>query len=90
MKKSGVKPHQANEQVSVATMSRRHLIQGALLSTVAASALVVAAEPLAHQGGDPKVEVEGIECKLMRLYSNDLPKHVNEVMEYFDDTPEML
>ncbi len=26
----------------------------------------------------------------MWLYSNDLPKHVNEIMEYFDDTPEML
>jgi ketosteroid isomerase-like protein len=90
MKKSGVKPHQADEQVSVAKMSRRHLIKGALLSTVAASALVVAAEPSAHQGGDPKAEVEGIERKLMWLYSNDLPKHVNEIVGYFDDTPEML
>jgi ketosteroid isomerase-like protein len=90
MKKSGVKPHQVEEQVSDAKMSRRHLIQGALLSTVPASALVEAAEQSAHQGGDPKAEVEEIERKLMWLYSNDLPKHVNEIMEYFDDTPEML
>src|SRR5258708_27666643 len=90
MKKSGVKPHQVDEQVSDANMSRRHLIQGALLSTVAASAPVEAAEQSAHQGGDPKAEVEAIERKLMRLYSNDLPRHVNEIMEYFDGTPEML
>ena len=89
MKQSGVKPHQA-EQMSDAKMSRRHLIQGVLLSTVAASVLVVAAEPSAHPGGDPKAEVEAIERKLMWLYSNDLPRHVNEIMEYFDDTPEML
>jgi ketosteroid isomerase-like protein len=90
MKKSRVKPHQIDEQVLDSKMSRRHLIQGALLSTVAASALVVAAEPSAHQGGDPKAEVQAIERKLMSLYSNDLPRHVNEIMEYFDDTPEML
>ena len=57
MKKSGVKPHQVDEQVSDARMNRRHLIQGALLSTVAASALVEAAEQSSHQGGDPKGEV---------------------------------
>jgi ketosteroid isomerase-like protein len=90
MKKSGVKPHQVDEQVSDANMGRRHLIQGALLSTVAASAPVEAAEQSAHQGGDPKAEVDAIERKLMWLYSNDLPRHVNEIMEYFDDTPEML
>ena len=90
MKKSGVKLHQVDEQVSDANMSRRHLIQGALLSTVAASAPVEAAEQSAHQGGDPKAEVEAIERKLMWLYSNDLRRHVNEIMEYFDDTPEML
>jgi hypothetical protein len=48
MKKSGVKPHQVDEQVSDANMGRRHLIQGALLSTVAASAPVEAAEQSAH------------------------------------------
>jgi ketosteroid isomerase-like protein len=90
MKKSRVKPHQIDEQVFDSKVSRRDLIQGTLLSTVAASALVEAAEPSAHQGGDPKAEVEEIERKLMWLYSNDLPKHVNEIMEYFDDTPEML
>ena len=90
MKESGVKPHQVDEQASDANMSRRHLIQGALLSTVAASAPVEAAEQSAHQGGDPKAEVEAIERKLMWLYSNDLRRHVNEIMEYFDDTPEML
>src|SRR5258707_7707982 len=90
MKKSGVKPHQVDEQVSDANMSRRHLIQGALLSTVAVSAPIEAAEQSAHQGGDPKAEVEAIERKLMWLYSNGLPRHVNEIMEYFDDTPEML
>ncbi|WP_206997633.1 hypothetical protein [Trinickia mobilis] len=61
MKKSGVKPHQADEQLSDAKLSRRHLIQGA----VAASAPVEAAEPSAHRGSDPKAEVEGIERKLM-------------------------
>jgi hypothetical protein len=90
MKKSRVKPHQIDEQVFDSKVSRRDLIQGTLLSTVAAPALVEAAEPSAHQGGDPKAEVEEIERKLMWLYSNDLPKHVNEIMEYFDDTPEML
>ena len=90
MKKSGVKLHQVDEQVSDANMSRRHLIQGGLLSTVAASAPVEAAEQSAHQGGGPNAEVEAIERKLMWLYSNDLTRHVNEIMEYFDDTPEML
>ena len=90
MKQSGVKAHQVDEQVSDANISRRHLIQGALLSTAAASALVAAAEPSAHQGGDTKAEIEAIERKLMWLYSNDLPRRVNEIMEYFDDTPEML
>ena len=90
MKKSGVKSHQVDEQVSDASMSRRFLIQGALLSTVAASAPVEAGAQSAHQGGDPKAEVEAIERKLMGLYSNDLPRHVNEIMEFFDDTPEML
>ena len=52
MKQSGVKAHQVDEQVSDANISRRHLIQGALLSTVAASAPVEAAEQRAHQGGE--------------------------------------
>ena len=65
MKKSRVKPHQIDEQVFDSKVSRRDLIQGTLLSTVAASALVEAAEPSAHQGGDPKAEVEEIERKLM-------------------------
>ncbi len=90
MKKSEVKPRQVDEPLSGANTSRRRFIQGALLSTAAASALVAAAEPSAHQGGDTKAEIEAIERKLMWLYSNDLPKHVNEIMEYFDDTPEML
>jgi ketosteroid isomerase-like protein len=90
MKKSEVKPRQVDEPLSGANTSRRRFIQGALLSTTAASALVAAAEPSAHQGGDTKAEIEAIERKLMWLYSNDLPSHVNEIMEYFDDTPEML
>jgi len=48
MKKSRVKPHQIDEQVFDSKVSRRDLIQGTLLSTVAASALVEAVEPSAH------------------------------------------
>jgi ketosteroid isomerase-like protein len=90
MKKSGIEPHQVDEQMSDANVSRRHLIQGALLSTVAASLPFGATGPSAHQGGDLNAELEAIERKLMWLYSNDLPRHINEIMEYFDDTPEML
>src|SRR5258708_5135129 len=90
MKKSEVKPRQVDEPLSGANMSGRRFVQGALLSTAAGSAWVAAAEPSAHQGGDTKAEIEAIERKLMWLYSNDLPSHVNEIMEYFDDTPEML
>src|ERR1700722_8378626 len=69
-------------------ISRRRIIQGALASAIVAPAVIEAAT--SHEEGDPKAEVEAIEHKLMWLYSNDLPKHVDEIMEYFDDTPEML
>jgi ketosteroid isomerase-like protein len=69
-------------------ISRRRIIQGALASAIVAPAVLEAAA--SQEQGDPKSEVEAIEHKLMWLYSNDLPKHVDEIMEYFDDTPEML
>jgi ketosteroid isomerase-like protein len=40
--------------------------------------------------GNPVAEVEALERELMKIYSNDVAHHVDKVMQYFYDGPQML
>jgi ketosteroid isomerase-like protein len=86
-----MKPEYESCEKEDGALTRRKVIQGALASALVAPFIADAApEPPEEPGGDPKAQVEAIERRLMWLYSNDLPKHVDEIFEYFDDSPEML
>jgi ketosteroid isomerase-like protein len=75
------------EKSSCERISRRHAVRSMLAAAITTPAAIEAATEN-KDSGDPKTQVEAIEHRLMELYSNNIDKNIDEILEYFD--PDVL